>query len=78
VARSTGWSAASGGSTNLAANLAFPASTGSATTITDFSTGKSGGGAAAILWYGAVSPTIPIGSAGVTPRLTTATAISLA
>lgn len=77
TARSTGWAAASGGSSALAANLDFPASGAAGTTITDFSTGKSGGGAAVILMYGAISPTIPIGGAGVTPRLTTATTVGL-
>jgi hypothetical protein len=77
VARSTGWTAAAAGSCALAANLDFPSSSGAATTITNFSTGKSGGGASAILMSGAISPTIPIGGAGVVPRLTTATTVSL-
>jgi hypothetical protein len=77
VARSTGWAAATTGSCALAANLDFPSSSGAATTITNFSTGKSGGGASAILMSGAISPTIPIGGAGVVPRLTTATTVSL-
>jgi hypothetical protein len=77
VARSTGWTSASGGSTLLAANLVFPASSGSATTVTDFATGKTGGGAAEMFIYGAISPTIPIGGAGVTPTLTTATTLSI-
>jgi hypothetical protein len=77
VARSTGWTAAAAGSVALAANLDFPSSGASGTTITNFSTGKSGGGASPILMAGAVSPTIPIGGAGVVPRLTTATTCSL-
>lgn len=77
VARSTGWSAASGGSVSPAANIDFPASGASGTTVTHFSTGKSGGGASAILWSGTVTPNIAIGAAGVTPRLTTGTTITL-
>jgi hypothetical protein len=75
--RSTGWNAASGGSVALNANLDFPSSGAAGTTITHFSTGKSGGGTAPILMAGAVSPTIPIGGAGVVPRLTTATTCAL-
>jgi hypothetical protein len=77
VARSTGWTTASTGTVNPAANIDFPAGTGGSGTVTHFSTGKTGGGTAAILWYGGVSPSIVTGD-GVTPRLTTATAISLA
>jgi hypothetical protein len=77
VARSTGWTAAAAGQCLLAANLDFPSSTAAATTITNFSTGKSGGGASAILMTGAISPTIPIGGSGVVPRLTTATSVSI-
>lgn len=77
VARSTGFTTASTGSVNLAANLDFPSSSGAATTITHFAYGKSGGGATALICSGAVSPTIAIGGAGVTPRLTTGTQVSL-
>jgi len=76
VARSTGWSTATTGVVSPAANIDFPAGTGGSGTISFFSTGKTGGGTTAILWSGAVSPTIAAGN-GVTPRLTTATTISL-
>jgi len=76
VARSTGWTAASGGSVSPVANIDFPAGSGGSGTVTHFSTGKSGGGATAILWSGTVTPNIVTGS-GVTPRLTTATTITL-
>lgn len=77
VARTTGgFSAASGGSISPAANVDFPAGTGGSGTVTHFSTGKSGGGAAAILWSGTVTPNIVTGN-GVTPRLTTATTLTL-
>lgn len=77
VARSTGWDAASGGSTSPAAAISFPAGTGGSGTVTYFSTGKSGGGATAILWSGTVTPNIVTGD-GVTPQLTTSTTITLA
>lgn len=77
VARTTGgWSAASGGSINPAANIDFPAGTGGSGTATHWSTGKTGGGTTDILISGAISPTIVTGN-GVTPRLTTATAITM-
>lgn len=73
----TGYAASSGGSVSPQANIDFPASGASGTTVTHFSTGKSGGGATAILWSGAVSPNIAIGASGITPRLTTATVHTL-
>jgi hypothetical protein len=76
VARTTsGWTVSSG-SCSPDANIDFAACTGGTATISYFSTGKSGGGAAAILWSGTVTPNISV-SDGVTPRLTTATAITL-
>jgi hypothetical protein len=76
VARGAGWSAASGGSVSPVASIDFAAGTGGSGTVTHFSTGKTGGGAAAILLSGTVSPNIVTGS-GITPKLTTATTISL-
>jgi hypothetical protein len=77
VARTTGgWSAAAAGSISPAANIDFPTGTGGSGTGTHFSTGKTGGGAAAILWSGTITPNISFGS-GVLPRLTTATTITL-
>lgn len=76
VARSaTGWIEALG-SVSPVNNIDFPAGTGGSGTASFFSTGKSGGGASAILWSGTVTPNIVTGS-GVTPRLTTATVITL-
>ena len=76
VARSTGWSTSSAGSVSPAATIAFPAGTGGSGTVTHFSTGKTGGGTAAILFKGTVAPNIVTGN-GVTPQLTTSTAITL-
>jgi hypothetical protein len=66
----------SSGSVSPVSNIDFPAGTGGSGTVTHFSTGKTGGGAAAILFSGTVTPNIVTGN-GVTPRLTTATAITL-
>lgn len=76
VARSTGWSTASAGSVSPAATISFPAGTGGSGTATYFSTGKTGGGATAILFSGTVTPNIVCGNT-ITPQLTTATTITL-
>jgi hypothetical protein len=76
VARSSGWNAASSGSVSPAASITFPAGTGGSGTITYFATGKSGGGATILGFSGTVTPNIVTGN-GITPSLTTATAISL-
>lgn len=76
VARSSGWSAASSGSVSPAATITFPTGTGGSGTITHFSTGKTGGGATAILFSGTVTPNVVSGNA-ITPTLTTATTIQL-
>lgn len=81
VARTTsGWTV-SGGSVSPDANIDFASSGGAEPngggSLDFFSTGKTGGGAAAILWSGSVSPAIAVGASGITPRLTTATAITL-
>jgi len=77
VARSNGWTTAATGSVSPVANIDFPASGAAGSTITFFSTGKSGGGASPILWSGTVTPNIAIGASGITPRLTTASTITL-
>lgn len=79
VSRSTGgWGISGTGpaSCSPVSNITFPAGTGGGGTATNFSTGKTGGGATAILWSGTVTPNISCGS-GVTPVLTTATTITL-
>ena len=60
---------------NPAAIISFPAATGGTNTITHFGVGLASTGANTLLYKGAVSPTISV-SSGVTPRLTTATAIT--
>lgn len=72
-----GFTAPSGGSTALAANVDFPSSGAAGTTITHGQLGKSGAGAVDVIVNGAITPNIAIGSAGVIPRLTTASSITL-
>src|SRR6266705_548162 len=75
VARTSGgWTISGTGpaSCSPVSNISFPAGTGGGGTVTNFSTGKTGGGASAILWSGTVTPNISTGS-GITPVLTTAT-----
>lgn len=79
VARTSGgWTISGTGpaSCSPVSNISFPAGTGGSGTVTHFSTGKTGGGATAILWSGTVTPNISTGS-GITPVLTTATTITL-
>jgi hypothetical protein len=76
VARSGSGHTVTGNSVSPAAIVGFPACTGSTSTVTYFSTGKTGGGATAILFSGTVTPSISV-SSGVTPQLTTSTAITL-
>ena len=76
VNRNSGGWTVTGGSVSPVANVDFAAGTGGSGTATHFSTGKTGGGAAAILLSGTVSPSIVSGN-GVTPRLNTSTAITI-
>lgn len=75
VARTTGGWTVTASSVSPAANIDFPACTGGTSTVTFFSVGVASTGATKILYSGAVSPSISV-STGVTPRLTTATAIT--
>jgi hypothetical protein len=76
VARSvSGWSE-SNGVVSPVSNIDFPAGTGGSGIVTHFSTGRTGGGAASALWQGTVVPSIVCGN-GVTPRLTTASTLTL-
>lgn len=77
VARTSGGWTVSGGSVSPVAAIEFPASGAAGSTLTHFSLGKSGGGASAILFSGTITPNIAIGAAGITPRLTTSTTITL-
>jgi hypothetical protein len=71
-----GWTQATTGTTDPVATISFPAMvSGTGCTATHFSVGVAISGASKILYSGPISPTINI-SAGVTPQLTTASAIS--
>jgi hypothetical protein len=73
VARSgAGWTVTNN-SVSPAANIDFPACTGSTATATHFGIGTDSAGAGTLLYSGTISPNISI-SSGITPRLTTATA----
>lgn len=79
VARTSGgWTVSGTSPTQVApaATISFAAGTGGSGTVSYFSTGKTGGGSAAILWSGTVTPNITVGS-GVTPQLSTSTTITL-
>lgn len=76
VARTSGGWTVTANSVSPAANIDFPAGTGGSGTITHFSTGKTGGGSAAIHLSGTCTPNVVSGN-GVTPRLTTATTLTL-
>lgn len=69
VARSTGWAAASGGTTSNAALLQFPQSGATGATLHTVSTGTTSSGATPVWHYGALNSPITIGaSASITPQ----------
>lgn len=76
VARTSGGWTVTNNSVSPVANIDFPAGTGGSETLAYFTTGKTGGGAAAILWSGSISPSIAAGN-GVTPRLSTSSSCTL-
>lgn len=75
VARSgAGWTV-TGNSVSPAATITFPAGTGGSGTVTHFGIGTAASGAGVLLYSGTVSPNVVTGN-GVTPTLTTASAIT--
>ena len=76
VARTSGGHTVTANSVSPVATVSFPAGTGGTGTVTNSSTGKTGGGALAILFSGTVTPNIVTGN-GVTPQLSTATTITI-
>lgn len=62
-------------SVSPAATIAFPACTGGTATITHWAVGTASSSTGKVLYKGTVSPSISV-SSGVTPQLTTATAIT--
>ncbi|NEI52729.1 hypothetical protein GR217_34485 [Rhizobium leguminosarum] len=75
VARTSGGWTVTNNSVSPAANIDFPACTGSSSTVTHWAVGTASSGAGKLLYSGTVSPNIAV-SNGVVPRLTTATAIT--
>jgi hypothetical protein len=75
VARSgSGWTVTAN-SVSPAAEISFPAATGGSETATHFAVGTAASSTGKVLYKGTVTPNISI-SSGVTPKLTTATAIT--
>jgi hypothetical protein len=75
VARTSGGWTVTANSVSPVATISFPACTGGTETMTHFGVGKSISGAGVLFYSGAVTPNIAV-SNGVTPQLTTATAIT--
>ena len=75
VARTSGGWTVGAGTVSPAATIAFGAATAGTETATHASIGVATSGSTKILYYGALSPTISI-SSGVTPQITTASAIT--
>lgn len=76
VARTTGGHTVTANSVSPVANIVFPAGTGGSGTASFMSAGKTNTGATDIFYSGTVTPGIVMGNA-ITPRLTTATTITL-
>lgn len=75
VARTSGGFTVTANSVSPVAAVTFPACTGGTATITHFGVGVASSGATKLLYSGTVTPNIAV-STGVTPQLTTATAIT--
>lgn len=75
VARSGSGFTVTGNSVSPAATVSFPAGTGGSGTATHFGIGTASSGAGVLLYKGTVTPNIVCGS-GITPQLTTSTAIT--
>lgn len=75
IARTSGGWTVTNNSVSPVANIDFPACTGSTETATHAAVSVAVSGASKILYSGTITPNIAI-STGVTPRLTTASAIT--
>lgn len=75
VARTSGGWTVSGNQAVPAAEIVFPQATGGSETETHFGVGVGASGAGYLMYKGTVTPNIVV-SNGVTPRLTTASAIA--
>ena len=75
VARSGAGFTVTGNSVSPAATVSFPAGTGGTGTATHFGIGTDSSGAGTLLYSGTLTPNIVMGN-GITPQLTTATAVT--
>lgn len=75
VARSGSGFVVTADSVSPAAAVTFPAGTGGSGTATHFGIGTASSGAGVLLYKGAITPNIVTGN-GITPSLTTATAVT--
>ena len=75
VARTSGGWTVTANSVSPVANIDGPACTGGSATLTHFSIGTASSGAGVLVISGTITPNISV-SSGVTPRLTTTTAIT--
>lgn len=75
VARSGAGFTVTANSVSPAATISFPAGTGGSGTVTHFGIGTASSGAGVLLYSGTVTPNIVTGN-GITPQLTTASAIT--
>lgn len=75
VARSGAGFTVAGQSVTLASAVNFAAATAGSTTATHFGVGVASSGAGQLLFFGTITPNISITN-GVTPQLTTATAVN--
>jgi hypothetical protein len=75
VARTTGGWTVTGNSVSPAAAITFPAATGGTETETFFAVGTASSGTGKLLYRGPVTSAIAV-TTGVTPQLTTSTAIT--
>lgn len=75
VARSAGGFTVTANSVSPASNVSFPAGTGGSGTVTHFSIGTASSSTGKVLYKGTVTPNIVTGN-GITPVLTTATAVT--
>ena len=75
VARTSGGWTVTNNSVSPAAEISFPAATGGTCTVTHWAVGTASSGTGKLLYRGTVSPNISV-SSGVTPKLTTGTAVT--
>lgn len=76
VARTSGGWSISSNVISPVANIDFPTATSGTATITHVGIGTASSGTGKLICYGSISPSISV-STGVTPRLTTASTITL-